>query len=45
MADKTPAKINVGQRILDLTRQLRPDTAATPSTRPQVPTGKQPAQK
>lgn len=40
MADKTPAKINVGQRILELSRKLRPEPTTEPPTSPQAPAGK-----
>lgn len=40
MADKTPAKINEAQRILDLAKKARPAQPPGPSAPPTNPPGK-----
>jgi hypothetical protein len=39
MADKTPAKINEAERILDLVKKARPRPAFGPSAPPKAPAG------
>jgi hypothetical protein len=41
MADpKTPAKINEGEKLLDLARRSRPGTSSGPTPTPPTPPGK-----
>jgi hypothetical protein len=39
MAEKTPAKINEAQQILDLAKKARPGPATGPSAPPKAPAG------
>ena len=45
MADKTPAKINEAQQILDLAKKARPVIAVVSLAPPSNPPGKPPAKR
>jgi hypothetical protein len=40
MVDKTPAKINEAEKLLDLVKKARPGTASGPTPTPPTPPGK-----